>query len=98
MLKNLAWKILCTVGSLISAASAAAILYFGVFYMFIGGIIQIVEALKQTDINASDVAGGIARVFFTGIGTFIVAFSAVFGNLAMWTVIGASKPHQPRRW
>lgn len=41
-------------------------LWAGIWWAFIGGIIDVVNALKMTDISAMAVAIGLAKVFFAG--------------------------------
>ena len=56
--------------------------------MFVGGIIQFVDSLKQTDIPASGIAFGAARVFFSGISSVIVGIGLFFANAYLWVCIG----------
>ena len=45
--------------------------YAGLWWAFIGGIVQIVEAVKADPVSAMDIALGIVRVVFAGaIGGF----------------------------
>lgn len=41
-------------------------LWVGIWWAFIGGIIDVVNAFKMTDISAAAVAIGLAKVFFAG--------------------------------
>ena len=41
-------------------------LYVGVWWGFIGGIVQVIEAIQHQPISAIDVACGIARFLFAG--------------------------------
>ncbi len=50
-------------------------LWIGVWVMFIGGIIEVVTALKATDINAFMLAWGIVRIMFAG---FVGWFCGIF--------------------
>lgn len=80
-------KFLTFIGCIISIASVIGVAYFGFIFMFVGGIIQVVDALKAVPVVSSDVAWGVARVVFTGLGTMILAFASLFANIAMWTAI-----------
>ena len=81
------WTICAILAVLVGLASVAAVIYFGVFVMFIGGIIQIVNACKATDIQATQIAFGLARVFFTGISTVVVFWVLFLLNGAVWLAI-----------
>lgn len=41
-------------------------LYLGLWVMFIGGIVQIVEAVKIDPVSSWGIAYGLCRVFFAG--------------------------------
>lgn len=67
-------------GVLIVIASVLLGIYVGGYLMFYGGIVQIIEAFQVTPISASDIAIGIIKVFFAGVGGIWVAFlGAAFG-------------------
>ena len=42
-------------------------LWLGIWVMFIGGIIQVVEAIKATPVSAVGLAVGLARFFLAGV-------------------------------
>lgn len=87
-MKKFFWNNVAPISAvLIGIASVLGLIYFGVFVMFVGGIIQVVNALKMDDIPAVDVAIGCARVFFTGVGTVIAAWVLIAVNAIVWTVI-----------
>ena len=68
--------------------SIAGGIYVGVWWGFIGGIIEIVTAFKAATVSASDVAIGFAKVFFAaplGWATFF-AGSAIATVIATWEV------------
>ena len=54
-------------GWLLIVIGVIAGLWVGVWWGFIGGIIQTVEAFRGTPIEASDVAFGIARIVFASL-------------------------------
>lgn len=87
-MKKFFWNVIAPGSAIILAiASVLGLIYFGVFIMFVGGIIQVVNALKMTDIPAMEVAIGLARVFFTGLGTVLVMWGLIFVNAVVWAFI-----------
>ena len=55
-------------------------LYVGIWWAFIGGIVQLIQAIKTEDIIAMDIAIGIAKIFFAGsIGTVVGGAFAITG-------------------
>jgi hypothetical protein len=52
-------------------------LYLGVWVMFIGGIVQLINAIKISPVDALGIGIGIARIMLSGLigwGTFVVSF------------------------
>lgn len=47
--------------------------YVGFWLMFVGGIVQIIEAVRAETLEAMPIAMGIARVMFAGIVGFLSA-------------------------
>ena len=41
-------------------------LYFGVWWAFIGGAVAVIEEIRSPQLNSLNLACGIARVFFAG--------------------------------
>lgn len=70
-------------GLLLIIGGVAFGLYAGLWWAFIGGIIQIIDAVKATPVPAMDVALGIARVVFAGAIGGISAFVLVLPGMAM---------------
>lgn len=68
-----------------TVALFGAVGYFVIFFMLVGGIVQIVEACKQVDIPAVDVAWGIGRVLLAGLSGTIGFWAAFFGSALIWT-------------
>ncbi|BDU72333.1 hypothetical protein [Mesoterricola silvestris] len=65
------------IGVLIIVCGIALSLYLGVYVCLIGGIVQIIEAVKQTPVPTLDVAWGIVRVLLSslvGWGSFALCF------------------------
>ena len=90
---------------ILTAAAFGAVAYFGLFVMFVGGIIQIIEACKQVDISAIDVAWGVVRIMLTSFAS-VVGFWAAFlfsaliwhGVSAFWDSINKSARRSLNRW
>lgn len=68
------------IGLLLVLAGIALGLYVGIWVCFIGGIVEIVTAIKATPVPALQLAVGIAKILFSG----------VLGQLSFWlvTVVG----------
>lgn len=60
-----------------------AALYAGLWWAFIGGIIQVVEAVKATPVEAMDLALGIVRIVFAGAIGALTAVIAIFPGWAL---------------
>lgn len=56
-------------------------LYAGVWWAFIGGIIQVIVACKATTIVASTLAFGIAKIVFAPVIGWVVSFCCGFAIL-----------------
>lgn len=70
-------------GILLMVAGLALGLYVGVWLMFIGGIVQIIEAIKASPVEALDIAIGAARVLGAGVVGMLTAVVAIFPGFAM---------------
>ena len=70
-------------GVLLIIAGIALGLYAGLWWAFIGGIIQVVDAVKATPVEGMDLALGIVRIVFAGAIGGITAFVAVLPGWAM---------------
>ena len=53
-------------------------IYVGFWLCFIGGIVQVIEALKQPEINAMSVALGIGRFFLSSVAGIVSAVILIF--------------------
>jgi hypothetical protein len=71
------------IGIAMMVAGLALGLYVGLWLCFIGGIVQIVEAVKADPISAMDIAIGIVRIMAAGVAGVLTAFVAVFPGYAM---------------
>jgi len=55
------------IGLLLIVLGVVVGVYLGVWVMFIGGIVQVIDAFKATPIVGLDVALGIARILFASV-------------------------------
>lgn len=55
------------VGLLMVAAAVVFGLWAGIWWAFIGGIVDIVEQIRAPDLSAIGIALGVAKVFFAGL-------------------------------
>lgn len=73
------------IGLIVMILSIPLGLYVGGWLMFIGGIVQTIEAIKSTPVEAMDIALGIARVVaasFVGVVTFWLNIAIGYGLVA----------------
>ena len=71
------------VGIIMIVFGIALGVYAGLWWAFIGGIIQVVEAVKASPVEAMDLALGIVRIVFAGAIGVLTAMVAVFPGYAM---------------
>lgn len=64
-------------GVLIIILGILLALFVGLWVMFIGGIVQVVESVKEEDVNALGVAVGIARCAFASLVGFLIGAGSV---------------------
>lgn len=75
-------------GIILILASIVGGLYVGLWLCFVGGIVQVIEAIKATPVEAMDIGIGLLRVASSAIagwGSFFIGF---FGGAAL---IGSQK-------
>ncbi len=70
-------------GLVLIAAGICAGLYFGLWWAFIGGIIQVIEQVRAPELEAMIVAIGVAKVLFAGIIGWASGFLCCIPGLAM---------------
>lgn len=58
-------------------------LYAGLWWAFIGGIVQVIEQIRSPELSAISVALGIARVFFAGFIGWVSAAILVLPGVAL---------------
>lgn len=71
-----------TIGLLVITIGLSLAIYLGGYVMLIGGIIQLIEAIKMDDVPAIAVAWGITRILLAGTAAvFTVYISIIIGIL-----------------
>ena len=72
------------IGLILIIAGIGLGLYFGVWWALVGGIKDIVYAVRADILIMSDVLWGVCKVFFAGmIGTFCAMVPVAFGTALM---------------
>lgn len=72
------------IGLLMILTGAALGVYLGIWWAFIGGIIDVIRGATATNVDAMMVALGVAKVFFSGlIGWCSAAVLIIPGNYTM---------------
>lgn len=82
------------IGALLMIAGVAVGIYCGLWWAFIGGIVDVVREIRADDLNALSLAIGIAKVFFAGfIGWASAGLGMVPGYLLLKSGcgVGASR-------
>lgn len=64
-------------------------LYVGVWWAFIGGIVQVIEALKAPELSSWELAMGIGKIFFASPIGGVVLVTGVTSGFA--TIVSGSK-------
>ena len=86
MIKNI-------IGCLIIIGGIILGIYLGIWWCFIGGIVELINAAKATPVDAVEIAYGIAKILFaTAIMWITIAFSVFIGALFL------NKPSYRSRW
>jgi hypothetical protein len=65
------------IGVVVTIIGFLAALYVGLYVMFIGGIIQVVDAVKDDPIPAGSLAWGIARIVFASLVGWLIAAGGI---------------------
>ena len=71
-------------GILLVLAGIALGLYVGVYIMFIGGIVDVINQIKAPEISAMAVAWGVAKVVLASFIGWLVAIVLILPGLAMF--------------
>ena len=72
-------------GIAMMVAGVAAGLYFGVWWAFIGGIVNVIEEVRAPNLNAMNVAIGVAKVIFAGAIGWAAALVGILPGYAIAT-------------
>lgn len=72
-----------TLGCLLCLVGIAAGLYFGIWWAFIGGIVAVIEEIRADELEAMNVALGVARVMFAGLIGWVCGVIALFPGLVL---------------
>ncbi|QWU14235.1 hypothetical protein SAMN04487895_101525 [Paenibacillus sophorae] len=74
-MKSIAAFFICIVGAILGV-------YIGLWEMFIGGIVGLIEVLKSSDIDAYDLAINICKIIFAGpVGWIVFYVGVIFATL-----------------
>lgn len=71
------------IGIVLVVGGVAFGIYVGVWLCFIGGIVQIVDAVKATPVEGMGIAVGILRILMSTAAGGLAAFVAVLPGVAM---------------
>lgn len=64
-------------------AGIALGLYLGVWVMFIGGIVDIIDQIKSPELSAMAVAWGVVKIVFAGFIGWLVALILILPGIGM---------------
>lgn len=70
-------------GIIMIALGAAFGIYIGVWLCFIGGIVDVIQAIRSETLIAMDVAIGVAKVVFAGVFGWVSALILMVPGIAM---------------
>jgi hypothetical protein len=70
-------------GILLVVAGIALGLYVGVWLMFIGGIVDVIEQVRAPELSAMGVAIGIGKTVFAGVAGWLVAIIIIVPGAAI---------------
>jgi hypothetical protein len=71
-------------GSALVVAGIAVGLYVGVWWAFIGGIIDVIVEVRAPELDAMNVAVGVAKVMFSGVIGWIAGILFVLPSAMMF--------------
>ena len=71
-------------GIVMMIAGVAFGLYAGLWWAFIGGIVDVISAIRAPELVAMDVAIGVAKVMFAGVIGVVSGIIAVFPGYALF--------------
>ena len=70
-------------GILLIIGGIALGIYVGLYLCFVGGIVQIVNAIKSSDVNGYAIAWGIVRIIFASVAGYICCYIPIIAGLAL---------------
>jgi hypothetical protein len=71
------------IGILMMLAGGAFGIYAGLWWAFIGGIVDVINAARASDIDAVKVAIGVAKFLFSGVIGSVCGIVAIFPGYAL---------------
>jgi hypothetical protein len=71
------------VGILLIVCGAAAGVYFGIWWAFIGGIVDVITQVRAPELSALGVAVGVAKIVFAGLIGWVSAMVLVLPGWLM---------------
>lgn len=71
------------IGCLLMIAGVALGVYVGVWWAFIGGIVQVVEQIRAPELSAITLAIGVAKIVFSGFLGWVSCVILLFPGYAM---------------
>jgi hypothetical protein len=70
-------------GTVLCIIGVASGLYFGLWWAFIGGIVDVITEIRAPELSAMGVAIGVAKVLFAGVIGQITACFCLIPGIAM---------------
>ncbi|MFA6204406.1 MAG: hypothetical protein WC710_14605 [Gallionella sp.] len=74
------------VGLLMMIAGVVFGVYAGLWWAFIGGIVDVINAIKAPELVAMSIATGIAKVMFAGLIGLVSGVIAIFPGYALFNM------------
>jgi hypothetical protein len=74
----------CIFGLMLILAGIILGLWVGVYWGFVGGVIQIIEGAKHTPVEAKEIALGLARLWFAGLFGLLAAILPIAVGKALF--------------
>ena len=71
-------------GLLLIVAGVGICAYAGLVWAFIGGIVDVIQAVRAVDLDATAVAFGVLKILFAGFIGAVSAFIFVFPGFSLW--------------
>jgi len=71
------------IGLILMAAGACIGIYVGVWYCFIGGIVDIIESVRATDLSSMSVAIGFVKIMGSSIAGWVSAICLMIPGYKM---------------